>query len=68
MRAGHNSCNIRTIYNTTFNCEIISKESICFPEGNKFAAITIEVSPPGRQVNAKEPAAIPSLPSRPGER
>lgn len=65
MRAGHNSCNIRTIYNTTFNCEIISKESICFPEGNKFAAITIEVSPPGRQVNAKEPAAIPSLPSRP---
>lgn len=62
---GHNSCNIRTIYNTTFNCEIISKESICFPEGNKFAAITIEVSPPGRQVNAKEPAAIPSLPSRP---
>lgn len=60
----HQSCNIRTKYDTTFNCEIIAKESLSFPCGDKLTAVSIEVSPPGRQVNAKESLAIPSLPNR----
>lgn len=60
----HRSCNIRTKYDTTFNCEIISKESLSFPGGKKLTAVSIEVSPPGRQVNAKESPAIASRPNR----
>ena len=56
----HQSCNIKTKYNTTFNCEIITKESISF----KLTAVSIEVSPPGRQVNASEGLVLPSRPSR----
>ena len=36
----HRSCNIRTKYDTTFNCEIISKESLSFPGGKKLTAVS----------------------------
>lgn len=45
--------NIRTIYGNIFNCEVLAKAPVSFPRGRIYTAITIDISPPGRQVIKK---------------
>lgn len=45
--------NIRTIYGNIFNCEVLAKAPVSFSRGRTYTAITIDVSPPGRQVSKR---------------
>lgn len=58
------SCNIRTIYNNTFNCEIVFKSILRFPGLEDLTVISLAVSLPGQQVRARSGSALLSLPAR----
>ena len=57
-------CNLRTIYGNTFNCLCLTKGSIRFPGSPAYTAASLEISTPGRQVQASSVSAITAVPER----
>ncbi len=57
-------CNLRTIYGNTFNCLCLKKGSIRFPKLSPYTAVSLEISTPGRQVQAYSFNPITAVPER----
>lgn len=53
------SCDVRTIYGNIFNCEILTKDTVRFPDGQSCTAVSLGITPPGRQVRAKSRTVTP---------
>lgn len=58
------TCSLKTIYSSVFNCQIISKDRITFPDKSSYIVVTLGISPPGIQAKSGVQSLLPSLPTR----
>lgn len=56
-------CSLKTRYSSVFNCQILSRDKISFPNNSTYTVVTLGMAAPGK-VNFNSCNLLPSLPTR----